>query len=152
MPLTIKEERPDSPDAVELIMELEGVLAPLYPAASRHGYSVQKLIDQGVLFYVARQDGQAAGCAGVQLYGADYGELKRMYVRPDYRGLGIAKQVLAHIENVTREHGASLLRLETGIYQTEAVGLYRKWGFRQIDPFGEYFEDPLSMCFEKKLG
>jgi len=58
----ITPERPDTPDAVMLIEELEAHLAPFYPATSRHGYSVEKLIKQGVAFFVARQDGIPAGC------------------------------------------------------------------------------------------
>ena len=91
MPALITPERPDSPDAAQLIAELEDVLAPLYPQASRHGYSIEKLLRQGVDFFVMRLDDAPAGCGGVQLYGADYGEVKRMFVRPQYRGQGLGQ-------------------------------------------------------------
>ena len=117
MPALISRESPDSPDARALIAELEAGLVPLYPQASRHGYSVDKLIAQGVAFFVVRHDGAAAGCGGVQLYGSEYGELKRMYVRPGYRGLGLARQMLEHLAGYARRHGVMLLRLETGIHQ-----------------------------------
>ena len=77
-------ERADSADAKELIAELE----PRYPEASRHGYSVEKLLREAVAFFVTRHDGMPAGCGGVQFFGADYGEIKRMYVRPGFRGQG----------------------------------------------------------------
>ena len=83
--ITIVLERPDSPEAIELITELEAVLDPFYPPESRHGYSVEKLVRQGVAFFVTRVDGAAAGCGGVQLVGTEYGELKRMFVRPRFR-------------------------------------------------------------------
>ena len=144
-------ERPDTADAVVLIDELEQHLAPYYPATSRHGYSVEKLIKQGVAFFVVRQDGVPAGCGGVQFFGREYGELKRMFVRPQFRGLGLAKLMLQHLEQYTRDQHIPLLRLETGMYQKEAIGLYERMGFERIPPFGEYLDDPLSRFFEKKL-
>ncbi|MCB0113084.1 MAG: GNAT family N-acetyltransferase [Caldilineaceae bacterium] len=151
MTISIAAERPDSPDATLLIEELEAYLAPQYPQESRHGYSVDKLIQQGVAFFVARNDGEAAGCGGVQIFGQEYGELKRMYVRPRYRGLGLAKALLDHLTEYALRQGVSCLRLETGIHQTEAIGLYERWGFRRIGPFGAYRDDPLSLYFEKRL-
>src|SRR5262249_25010073 len=84
-------ERPDSTDSVTVIMELEAHLEPLYPAKSRHGYSIEKLIAQAVAFFVLRDDDTPAGCGGIQLFGTAYGELKRMYVRAQFRGLGFGK-------------------------------------------------------------
>ena len=152
MPPTITQERPDTPDAVALIMELEACLDPLYPRASRHGYSVEKLIAQGVVFFLLRDNGTAAGCGGIQLFGTDYGELKRMYVRPQFRGRGFAKLMLEHLAAHARSRGVGLLRLETGIHQKEAIGLYEAAGYRPIPPFGDYKEDPLARFYEKRIG
>ena len=151
MPATISLERPDAPDARRLIDELEAHLAPLYPSASRHGYSVDELLRAGVAFYVIRQVGQPAGCGGVQLYGTEYAEVKRMYVRPQYRGLGLARQMLDHLAGHARQAGICVLRLETGIHQTAAIRLYERYGFRRIGPFGDYRSDPNSVFFEKRL-
>ncbi len=151
MPTIIAAERPDTADAITLITELEAHLEPFYPPASRHGFSVDKLIRQGVAFFVIRQDGAPAGCGGVKLFGAEYGEVKRMYVRPAFRGFGLAKAMLEHLAAYTRQQGAPLLRLETGIYQQEAIGLYERWGFQRIPPFGDYKEDPLSLFYEKRI-
>lgn len=145
-------ERPDTPDAMLLIAELEDHLAPLYPVESRHGFSVEKLIREQVAFFVMRQEGVPAGCGGVKLFGTEYGEVKRMYVRSQFRGLGLSKLILNHLADYAVAQGVSLLRLETGIYQTEAIGLYERWGFRQIPPFGEYKADPLSLFYEKRIG
>jgi len=147
----ISRERPDSPDARILIDELEAELAAHYPKESRHGYSVDKLIAQGVAFFLVRRESRPAGCGGIQLYGKEYGELKRMYVRPQYRGLGLSKQMLEHLASHARSNGVSLLRLETGIHQLAAIGLYETMGFRIVPPFGEYRVDPLSRFYEKKL-
>jgi ribosomal protein S18 acetylase RimI-like enzyme len=148
---TISVERADSPDARMLIAELEAHLVPLYPDESRHGYSVEKLLNLNVAFFVVRENGVAAGCGGVQLFGTEYGEIKRMYVRPQFRGLGLAKLMLDHLAGHARDHGVTLLRLETGIHQHAAIGLYERAGFQSIPPFGEYKPDPLARFFEKRL-
>jgi len=145
-------ERPDSADAMLLISELEAQLEPLYPKTSRHGYSVEKLLKQGVAFFVARYDGEPAGCGGIELFGTEYGEIKRMYVRPQFRGLGLARLMLDHLATYAREHGVPLLRLETGIHQTAAISLYERVGFQRIPPFGAYQDDPLSRFYEKRIG
>jgi putative acetyltransferase len=149
--VTINAERPDTPDAMALIDELETHLASLYPRESRHGYSVAKLIAEGVAFFLVRSGGIPAGCGGIQIYGADYGELKRMYVRPRFRGQGLAKLMLHHLTEYARSRGIGLLRLETGVYQHEAIGLYERAGFRSIEPFANYTIDPLSRCYEKRI-
>jgi putative acetyltransferase len=151
MPAIITPERPDTPDAMTLIEELEAQLAPLYPSESRHGYSVEKLIAEAVAFFLIRQDGTPAGCGGIKLFSTEYGEIKRMYVRPQFRGLGFAKMMLEHLENYARSQGVGILRLETGIHQHAAIHLYERMGFRSIPPFGEYQEDPRSQFYEKQI-
>jgi GNAT superfamily N-acetyltransferase len=152
MPALITPERPDTADARALIAELEAELQPLYPQESRHGYSVDKLIAEGVSFFLVREDGAPAGCGGLKLFGAEYGEIKRMYIRPQFRGLGLARLMLDHLADFARSQGVGLLRLETGIHQRAAIRLYERMGFRRIPPFGEYREDPLSRCYEKRVG
>ncbi len=151
MSAVITRERPDSADAVALITELEAHLEPLYPAKSRHGYSVAKLIAQEVAFFVLRDGGIPAGCAGIQLFGTEYGEVKRMYVRPKFRGFGYGKGLLDHLADYARAQGIALLRLETGIHQAAAIHLYERVGFQRIPPFGDYIDDPLSLFYEKRI-
>jgi putative acetyltransferase len=150
MTVHIRPQQPDAAISRELIAELDAILHPLYPPESRHGYSVEKLIQQDVAFFVIDHDGLVAGCGGVQLFGT-YAELKRMYVRPQFRGLGLGKRLLMHLSGYAAQHGIQVLRLETGVSQTEAIGLYQRFGFERISPFGDYREDPLSLCFEKQL-
>jgi GNAT superfamily N-acetyltransferase len=149
--VVISLERPDSEDAIALISELEAHLDPLYPTESRHGYSVEKLLRQGVYFFVIRDNDVPIGCGGVQFFGSEYGEIKRMYIRPQFRGLGFAKLMLDHLEEHTRSNGINLLRLETGIHQHDAIALYERAGFQLIAPFGEYEPDPLSRFYEKQF-
>ena len=80
-----------------------------------------------------------------------YGEVKRMYVRPAFRGAGFGRAILERLGERARERGVTLLRLETGIHQVEAIALYEQAGFRAIRPFGPYVDDPLSRFFERRL-
>jgi hypothetical protein len=73
---TITAERPDTPDALLLIDELQTHLESFYPPESRHGFSVERLIKEDVAFFVLRVDGAPAGCGGIKLFGREYGELK----------------------------------------------------------------------------
>jgi len=151
MSTIITQERPDSSDAKSLIAELDAYLQPLYPSESRHGYSVEKLLAEAVAFFLIRENDIPAGCGGIKLFGTEYGEIKRMYVRPWFRGLGLAKLMLNHLTDYARNRSVSLLRLETGIHQHEAIDLYERTGFQLIPPFGEYEEDPLSRFYEKRV-
>ena len=72
-------------------------------------------------------------------------------MRPQFRGLGLARLMLDHLEIYARENDIYLLRLETGIHQKEAISLYESMGFQSIPPFGEYMEDLLSRFFEKQI-
>jgi ribosomal protein S18 acetylase RimI-like enzyme len=152
MPITITEERPNSPDALQLIAELDtALLAMPYPQESRHAFSVDKLLREGVSFFVTRVEGKPAGCGGIKLFGTEYGEVKRMYVRPMFRRLGLGKHMLDTLAEHARAQMVDMLRLETGIYQVEAIALYEKYGFQRRPPFGEYQEDPLSIYFERSI-
>ena len=151
MTTIITPERPDSAEAQTLIQELEGELAPFYPSESRHGYSVEKLLAEAVVFFLIREDGVPAGCGGVKLVGTEYGEVKRMYVRPQFRGLGLARQMLDHLADYAKHQGSRVLRLETGIHQRDAIRLYEGMGFQRIPAFGEYKDDPLSRFYEKHI-
>ena len=75
-----------------------------------------------------------------------------MYVRPAFRGKGIGVAMLDHLAEYVRERQIKLLRLETGIYQTNAIKLYERDGFQRRAPFGEYREDPNSIYLEKAVG
>jgi GNAT superfamily N-acetyltransferase len=143
--------RPDHADAVALILELDAVLTLDYPPESRHGFSVDKLVRENVHFFVTYVDERPAGCGGVLLVEASHAEIKRMYVRDAFRGSGLGRLMLAHLEAFTRAQHITRLRLETGIYQTAALRLYEQMGFKRIAPFGPYWNDPVSICMEKVL-
>jgi putative acetyltransferase len=151
MPFSISAESPDTADARALIAELDAYLIPLYPPASHHGYPVEKLIAEGVEFFVVRVDGTAAGCGAVKFFPDGYAELKRMYVRHAFRGQGLGKIIIEYLEAFILQKGIRTVRLETGVLQAEAIGLYERMGYKQVEPFGEYLPDPLSFFYEKRL-
>ena len=74
-----------------------------------------------------------------------------MFVRPEARGQGLSRQIVAALEALLRAEGIALVRLETGIYQPEAIGLYKGLGFAERGPFGDYQIDPLSLFMERTL-
>ena len=151
MSVLITPARPDSSDAMALIAELDEILNSLYPSESRHGLSVDKLIAENVAFFVGYSAQQPAACGGIKLFEREFGEIKRMYVRPQFRGLGLAKAILQELGKYAQQHGVTILRLETGIHQVEAIRLYERMGFVSIGPFPPYRPDPLSLFYEKRL-
>lgn len=99
-------------------------------------------------FFVAMSDGLPIGCAGLK--GAEgYGEVKRLWIAPSARGLGLAKRMMATLEDRARGLGMTLLRLDTNSALPEAAGLYDRLGWTRIDRFND---DPYpDLFFEKNL-
>ncbi|MGC5310230.1 GNAT family N-acetyltransferase [Micromonospora zamorensis] len=96
-------------------------------------------------------NGRAVACGGLQSLDAETGEIKRMYVRPAYRGRGIARQLVAALEECAFRQGHSVVCLETGTYLPAAIALYTSCGYEQIPVYGEYVSNPYSVCFAKRL-
>ncbi|MCX7355344.1 MAG: GNAT family N-acetyltransferase [Alphaproteobacteria bacterium] len=141
MGITITLESPDTEAARSLIAELVATLDhPDYPPESRHGYSVDTLIREGVHFFVMRAEGEVAGCGGIQFFSGFRG-----------RGRGLGRVLLRHLEEHARARNCPVLRLETGIHQTGAIALYERAGFSRIPAFPPYKPDPVSLFFEKRL-
>lgn len=95
--------------------------------------------------------GKILGCGALKRYDPQSFEIKRMYVVKSNRGQGLASQMLTELENWSRELGIEKCILETGINQQEAIGLYRKNEYHQIDNYGQYAGVEASLCFEKQL-
>ena len=133
----------------ELVGDLDAYLSKLYPAESNHLTSLEELFSPKFVFLGAVQEGVLTGCCGASIENEGYAELKRMYVSPAKRGLGIAESLLREIESKLVSQGVSTFRLETGIKQHEAIRFYEKHGYKEIGPFGSYKADPLSVFYEK---
>ena len=88
----------------------------------------------------------------VRLGGALSAEIKRMYVAPPGRRMGLARAVLAHLESTAHEAGADVMVLETGTAQPEAIALYESAGYEPVEKFGHYAWSPKNRCYGRRLG
>ena len=149
--VAVRLESPDQPEVRALLAHLDEYLSALYPPESNHLLGIDELMQPNVRFFVARQDQRVFGCGALKLEKDGSAEVKRMYVDPAARGLGIGKALMRAIEAEALAAAVSLLRLETGIHQPEAIGLYVSGGFQEIPAFRPYKPDPLSRFFAKEV-
>ena len=103
-------------------------------------------------FLVVWEGEEPIACGGVSRYDETTAELRRMYVRPQARGLGLSRALLGALESEARGLGYAFVRLETGDRQPEAIGLYVSSGYLPIPRFGPFADDDRSVCLEKRLG
>jgi putative acetyltransferase len=144
-------EDPSQPEIIVLLRNGEEHSAKLYPAESNHHMPLSALCASNVRFLVARDgNGCAVGTGAIALNGA-WGELKRMWVIPEARRLGVSKIILTALEAHARSEGVRTLRLETGVENHAALDLYARAGFKRCNPFGDYRADPLSVFMQKDL-
>ena len=102
-------------------------------------------------FVVAYAGGVAAAMGGWRRHRLQEAEIRRMYVREEFRRQGLARLVLARLEDSARENGFDRLVLETGLVQPEAVALYLDCGYIDVPAFGYYTQAPLSLHLGKRL-
>jgi len=149
--IALNVEDPGSSEVIGLIEQLDSYLHSLYPPECNHLMSIESLRQPNVTFLVARVDGRAVGCGAFVRHEAGYAELKRMFVMPEFRGLSLGRRILEQLETLIESHGLNVIRLETGVSQCPAVGLYERFGYQVRGPFGDYPADPLSIFMEKTL-
>ncbi|MGN9837799.1 GNAT family N-acetyltransferase [Nonomuraea sp. H19] len=134
----------------------DGDLTALLDAAfaelvARYGPEGRSQVRAGARYLVASVDDRAVGCGAVQPVDSGTGELKRMYVLPEYRGRGIAKSLLSALEELAAGLGYRRLRLATGVRQPEAIALYERCAYVLTEPYGKYVDAPLTRCYAKAL-
>jgi len=150
-PARIAMEDPAQPEIVALLRDGEAHSASLYPAESNHHLPLDALRATNVRFFAARNfSGGAIGTGAIVLNGA-WAELKRMWVIPEARGVGVSRVILAALEACAHDEGVRTLRLETGVASHDALALYTRAGFERCDPFGDYRPDPLSVFMQKDI-
>lgn len=149
--VTVSIEPPRQPDVLDLLRQGDEFALSLYPAENYYGLDIDALERPGVDVFVARDAASVVGTAALVPLADSLAELKRMFVSPAARGLGVASSLLRAAEDRARALGAGAVRLETGLPQAAAIALYEKHGYRHIPQFGQYVGDPTSVCMEKVL-
>jgi GNAT superfamily N-acetyltransferase len=146
--------RYDEPDVFELAVAQQEEMRGLYDGEADIGPTRDAWMFEPPdgAFLAVRIDGRAVGCGGVCRFDETRAELKRMYVEPGSRGLGIGRSLLEALEEEARSLGYVAVVLETGDRQPEAVGLYISAGYERIPCYEPYASRELSLCFEKSLG
>jgi DNA-binding MarR family transcriptional regulator/predicted GNAT family N-acyltransferase len=131
--------------AAELAFRLEGGFDP---ARARRVDAADMSEPRGLLL-IAWLRGDAVGCGALRLHGDTSAEIKRMWVSPTARGLGLGRRLITELESHAREHGIQVLRLDTNRTLTEAIALYRSSGYVQVPRFND--EPYADHWFEKTL-
>jgi putative acetyltransferase len=147
----IRPEDPRQPDVQALLRQSDATFQALYPAESNHLVSADVLGTHPAVFLAARRDGALLGSIALLLIAPGHAEMKRMFVRAEARGFGLGRRLLHALEQVACDRNITRMSLETGIKQSEAIGLYRACGYQDCPPFGDYKADPLSLFMTKSL-
>jgi len=144
---------PDSPETLALIALSDSYYVDMYPAESNHLETSEDLKKPNVLFLGGRVGTGlvASGAAKIMDDDGVYAEIKRVYVIDQQRGKGLSYEIMQALETELKSRGINIFRLETGVRQPEALGLYRKLGYHDRGPFGSYEIDPYSVFMEKIL-
>ena len=155
MSLVLERATAPTPEIVALLGALNRALDVGYAPDQKHALSVDQLFQPNIRFFVARLDGAAVACGGIGFYDG-YAELKRMYAAPHVRGKGVAKAVLQRLEAEARDAGITVVRIETGNLQVEAMRFYEREGYGKCAAFGPYATMPpnaiaTSVFYEKRL-
>jgi putative acetyltransferase len=151
--LVVHRESIESRAAYDLISALNAELSHRYPEPGANHF---RLLEEEVApgrgaFLIARSEHVPVGCGAIRRVDPATAEVKRMYVVPQHRGLGVGREILKRLEAIAVDLGVRRIVLETGTRQPESIALYRRGGFVEIPLFGEYIDSPLSVCMEKSL-
>lgn len=140
----------DDQDFIQLVKHLDADLAER--DGEDHSFYAQfNKIDKIKYVVVAYENDRPVGCGAIKEYAPSTMEIKRMYTSPESRGKGIASRVLGELEVWASELSYEKCILETGKKQPEAIGLYKKNGYKIIPNYGQYAEIENSLCFEKQI-
>lgn len=151
--LSIRDVDPQSPDALALLNEASIDARAAYPElfSGPPASATNGPIAEREVYVVAYLDGRPLACGALRPLSKTTGEVRRMYVHREHRRQGLARAVLSHLEGAARCLGYSELVLETGYKQIPAMSFYEASGFHRIPPFGEYANDPTSVCYGRSL-
>jgi len=153
-PFQITEVDPRGGDALALLREAAIEARELYPEqfAVDAPWPVNTPTPERGVYLVAYQEERPVACGALRPIDEATVEVRRMFVTATARRKGLALTILRELETRAAGFGFTIMRLETGNRQLSAMALYETLGFTRIAPFGQYANDPLSVCFEKMLG
>ena len=138
-------------DFMELCHELDDFLNELVGGEeNRAEYILYNQLDD-IHNVVVTYDDIPVGSASFKKYDDECAEVKRVFVKEEYRNKGIANELMELLENTAREQGYRYLILESGAPLVAAMALYRKIGYKVIQNYGQYRDMPDSICMKKKL-
>ncbi len=141
---------PANQDFIELVRQLDAYLTVI--DGDEHAFYAQfNTLGKLKHALVAYDNGQPVGCGALKEIDSTIMEIKRMYTIPEKRGKGIASLILNELEKWAVESSYQKCVLETGEKQVEAIGLYKKSGYKNIPNYGQYIGVVNSICFEKIL-
>ncbi|HZE71481.1 MAG TPA: GNAT family N-acetyltransferase [Pyrinomonadaceae bacterium] len=150
--VVVNSESALSSDSLSLVELLTTELAAKYgDDGGAKSFNPEDMAVEGTAFLVARINDRAVGCGAIRRLRPGVAEIKRMFVVPERRGAGVARQILRELESVATSLGYSVVRLETGLKQPEAIGLYESAGYQRVPCYGQYVGNSMSVCFEKSL-
>lgn len=138
-------------DAAELFAASEAAMATLYPAESNHFVDPEVFSAEGNLLIGAFFGEKPVGCVGWVMTATTEAEVKRLFVDEHHRSQRLGRALMEALHEHARKAGITVLRLESGIHQVESLSLYRSLGYVDIEPFGDYVPDPLSIFMEIPL-
>ena len=140
---------PSSPDALELTQLLFFELEAIYGKGTIEDFVNE---NSGFIYFMVLKSGLInIACGGLNHIDDTTAEIKRMYVKEEFRGKGLSKLVLNSLEEFIKNNGYKRIILETGGKQPEAISLYRKFGYSEIPCYARHSLDPESRCFAKIL-
>lgn len=137
-------------DFVNLVKELDAFLA-ITDGEDHEFYDQYNQLNCINHVIIAYKNNVAVGCGAIKEYDAKTMEVKRMFTNLNFRGNGIASEILLALETWAKSLGFTSCILETGVRQVEAVSLYIKRGYSQIENYGQYTDVVDSICFKKVL-
>lgn len=140
----------DNSDFRELVTMLDKDLA-IRDGDDHSFYAQFNKIDKIRHVVVAFENSEAIGCGAIKEYSQGVAEIKRMFVKVEWRGRGVAKHILSGLETWARQLDFTECILETGYNQPEAIGLYRKCGYEIMPNYGQYEGVENSVCMKKLL-
>jgi len=150
---TIRVVDPQGADALALLREAAIEARALYPELQSEGapWPGNSPTPPGGTYVIVYEVEEPVGCGALRPLDSATVEVRRMYVLKSARRTGVARKILAALEASASRMGYKVMRLETGDRQQPAMALYESFGFERIAPFGEYANDPTSVCYEKHV-